>query len=191
MHKPRYLGDDGWNEAFGISWYAIRKDDVTWIQHSGGLNGFITNTCFDREHRVGAIALLNGIADAQDLAMDLADIARRLVLASAPAVRLPAPTPEQYKSLLGLYAPADMTTLLRLEWRDGKLTFVEPGSTDTLTEIQPAGSPDTFTAAPGNLISGETVQFRRVAKGQVRSVYFGSATLMRLDPPPEDDLVAD
>ena len=75
MHKPRYLGDDGWKEAFGISWYAIRKDDVTWIQHSGALNGFIASACFDREHGVGAIALLNGAADTQDLAMDLADTA--------------------------------------------------------------------------------------------------------------------
>ena len=52
-HKPRYLDDDGWKEAFGISWYAIRKDDVTWIQHSGALNGFIASACFDREHGVG------------------------------------------------------------------------------------------------------------------------------------------
>jgi CubicO group peptidase (beta-lactamase class C family) len=186
MHKPRYLGDDGWKEAFGISWYAIRKDDVTWIQHSGGLNGFITNVCFDREHCVGAIALLNGAADAQDLAMNLADIARRLVQASTPAVRLPAPTPEHYKSLLGLYATADMTMLVRLEWRDGKLAFVEPGSTDKPTEIEPAGTLDTFTAAAGNRNSGETVRFRRLASGRVESVFVGSATLLRLDPEPED-----
>jgi hypothetical protein len=77
--------------------------------------------------------------------MDLAGIARRLVQASPPAMRLPAPTPGQYKSLLGLYATADMTMLVRLEWRDGKLAFVEPGSTDEPTEIEPAGTPDTFT----------------------------------------------
>ena len=58
MHKPRYMGDDEWKEAFGISWYALRKDDVTWIQHSGALNGFIASACFDREHGVGAIVLL-------------------------------------------------------------------------------------------------------------------------------------
>jgi CubicO group peptidase (beta-lactamase class C family) len=191
MHKPRYLGDDGWKEAFGISWYAVRKDDVTWIQHSGGLNGFITNVCFDREHRVGAIALLNGLAEAQDLAMALAGIARRLVQASPPALRLPAPTPEQYKSLLGLYATADMTMLVRLEWRDGKLVFVEPGSTEEPAEIEPAGTPDVFTAAPGNRNSGETVRFRRLASGQVESVFAGSATLLRLDPVQGDEIAAD
>src|ERR1700722_17320389 len=176
MHKPRYLGDDGWKEAYGISWYAIRKDDVTWIQHSGGLNGFVTNMCFDREHGVGAIALLNGAAEAQDLTMDLAGIARGLVRASPPAVRLPVLTPEQYKPLLGLYAAADMTMLVRLEWRDGALAFVEPGSTSALTEIEPAGFPDTFAASAGNLLSGETVQFRRRASGRVESVFVGSVT---------------
>jgi CubicO group peptidase (beta-lactamase class C family) len=191
MHKPRYLGDDGWTEAFGISWYAIRKNDVTWIQHSGGLNGFITNVCFDREQGVGAIALLNGVADAQDLAMDLADIARRLVQASPPAVRVPAPIPELYKSLLGFYAAPDMTMLVRLEWRDGKLAFVESGSTDEPAEIEPAGTPDIFRAAAGNRMSGETVRFRRLASGQVESVFLGSATLLRLAPVPEDDVVAD
>jgi CubicO group peptidase (beta-lactamase class C family) len=190
MHKPRYLGDDGWNEAFGISWYAIRKDDVTWIQHSGGLNGFITNACFDRERRVGAIALLNGSAQAQDLAMDLAGIARRLVQASRPALRQPALTPGQYRSLLGLYATADMSMIVRLEWRDRKLVFVEPGSPETLTEIEPAGSPDTFTVTAGNRNSGETVRFARLAGGRVASVFVGSATLLRLDPPPEDAAAA-
>ena len=109
--------------------------------------------------------------------------------ASPPAVWLPAPTPEQYKSLLGLYATADMTILVRLEWRDGKLAFVEPGSTDELTEIGPAGTPDTFTAAAGNRNSGETVRFRRSGCGRVKSVFVGSATLLRLDPVPEDGIV--
>jgi hypothetical protein len=118
--------------------------------------------------------------------MDLASIARRLVQASPPAVRLPAPTPEQYKSLLGLYATADMTMLVRLEWRDGKLAFVEPGSTDEPTEIEPARTPDTFTAAAGNRNSGETVRFRRLASGRVESVFVGSASLLRLDPVPKD-----
>ena len=31
---------------------AIRKDGVTWVQHSGGLHGFITNICFDPKERV-------------------------------------------------------------------------------------------------------------------------------------------
>lgn len=42
MHGPRYLADDQWTEAWGISWCGTRQDDVTWIGHSGGIPGFIT-----------------------------------------------------------------------------------------------------------------------------------------------------
>jgi CubicO group peptidase (beta-lactamase class C family) len=68
MHKPRYLSDEEWSNAWGISWYSARKDDVTWVQHSGGLPGFESNVCFDRGSRLGAIALVNGGADAAELA---------------------------------------------------------------------------------------------------------------------------
>ena len=60
MHTARYLADEAWTQAFCISWYAVRKNDVIWVQHSGGLHGFNTNICFDPEHKVGAIVLLNG-----------------------------------------------------------------------------------------------------------------------------------
>src|SRR5215470_3799221 len=78
MHKPRYLSDEEWSNAWGVSWYSVRKDGVTWVQHSGGLPGYESNVCFDRSSRVGAIALVNGGADAATLAMSLAAQAREL-----------------------------------------------------------------------------------------------------------------
>jgi CubicO group peptidase (beta-lactamase class C family) len=39
MHTARYLGDDTWTEAWGIAWYARRRDDVIWVQHAGGVHG--------------------------------------------------------------------------------------------------------------------------------------------------------
>jgi CubicO group peptidase (beta-lactamase class C family) len=60
MHKPRYLADDDWTSAWGISWCADRQDDVSWIQHSGGLPGFTTSVCFDPRQQVGAIVLRSG-----------------------------------------------------------------------------------------------------------------------------------
>ena len=76
MHKPRYLVDDEWTSAWGISWSAVRKDDVIWVQHSGGLPGHCTNVCFDPKSGLGAIALVNGDGDASALAMGLAGVAR-------------------------------------------------------------------------------------------------------------------
>ncbi len=71
MHKPRYLVDDAWTRAWAIGWYAVRKDDVVWRMHSGGHYGFITNACFEPGEKIGAIALLNGFANAPQLAMEL------------------------------------------------------------------------------------------------------------------------
>jgi len=182
MHKPRYLGDDEWTQAWGISWYAIRRGDVVWIQHSGGLHGFTSNVCFDPKEQVGAIVLLNGIGDASALAMDLAGIARRSVRAQAPAIEPPAPTPEAYRPLLGLYSNPELGMLMRLEWRDGKLTIVDPEMAAWRPTLAPTDDPDVFVVEPGWRQSGEPVIFRRLADGRVTSVNFASSTSVRLHP---------
>jgi CubicO group peptidase (beta-lactamase class C family) len=181
MHKPRYLDDDAWTLAWGISWYAVRRDDVVWIQHSGDLPGFAANVCFDPVRQVGAIALVNGSGDAAALAMDLAAIARRSVLAAAPVIGPPAPTPEAFRALLGIYASPELGALIRLEWRDGKLTVVDPADDTWRPTLAPTGDPDTFIIEPGCRQSGEPVTFRRLADGRVSSVFLAAATLTRLD----------
>jgi CubicO group peptidase (beta-lactamase class C family) len=129
MHKPRYLADDDWTRAWGISWCANRLDGVTWIQHSGGLPGFTSTVCFDPVEQVGAIALVNGTHGTAEIGFDLASIARRLARAAPPVIEPPAPTPGQYRPLLGIYARPELGGwLLRLEWRDGNLAFHHPGN---------------------------------------------------------------
>ncbi|HXP18571.1 MAG TPA: serine hydrolase domain-containing protein [Streptosporangiaceae bacterium] len=181
MHKPRYLGDDAWTLAWGVSWYAIRRDDVVWIQHSGNLPGFSANVCFDPRRQVGAVALINGTGDAAGLAMDLATIARGAVSAARPAVEPPATTPDAYRALLGIYASSDLGLFLRLEWRDGKLMFVDPDEADWRPVLAPTGDPDTFIVEPGCRQSGEPAIFRRLADGRVASVHLAAMTLIRLD----------
>jgi hypothetical protein len=84
--------------------------------------------------------------------------------------------------LLGVHAPADMSFLLRVEWRDGKLTIVEgsgPGETVPLERDRAAS----FVVAPGFRRSGEPVVFLRRADGTVTSMLIGVlGSLMRLDP---------
>jgi CubicO group peptidase (beta-lactamase class C family) len=186
MHKPRYLSDESWTQAFGISWYAVRKHDVTWVQHSGGLHGFTSNACFDRDQKVGAVVLVNGIADAPALAMELGAVARGLAAASAPAITVPAPTPAGHKSLLGLYNTAAMNDLRRVEWRDGKLVMVIPGDPTLVLPMEPAGEQDAFVVGPGFRDSGEIARFRRRPDGRVASVLFASETLLRLAPVESD-----
>jgi CubicO group peptidase (beta-lactamase class C family) len=106
MHKPRYLADDDWTSAWGMSWNAERRDDVTWIQHSGRLPGFTTSVCFDPTQQVGAIALHNGPSFTAEIARELAITTRRLAGFAPSAGAVPAPAPAGYRPLLGLYGGA-------------------------------------------------------------------------------------
>jgi D-alanyl-D-alanine carboxypeptidase len=182
MHKPRYLSDEDWSTAWGITWYSVRKDDVTWVQHSGGLPGFTSDACFDRGSRVGAIVLVNGSADAPALAMSLAAAGRDLAEAAAPELRRPVPTPPDVTALLGFYAPPDMSFLVRVEWRDGKLTLVDTSKPEEKLPLDRGAEPGTFVAAPGYRSSGEPVKFGRRPDGNVESLFFGGGSLVRLDP---------
>ena len=126
MHKPRYLTDDEWLNAWCIGWYAQRREDTIWIMHSGGYYGFITNACFEPKEKVGAIALVNGIGNAPELALQLGTIAREAVREAAPAIEVPEPLPEAWRQFVGLYTAPHFGTVMRLEWLDGKLTALDP-----------------------------------------------------------------
>jgi D-alanyl-D-alanine carboxypeptidase len=182
MHKPRYLSDEDWSTAIGISWFSVRKDNVTWVGHSGGLPGFTSDVCFDRDSRVGAVVLLNGAAEASALAMSLAAAGRDLAEAAAPEVRRPAPTPADVAPLLGLYAAPDMSFVVRLEWRDGKPTLVDTSAPGQKILLDRAAEPGGFIVAPGYRQSGEPVRFGRRPDGTVVSLQLGGGSLVRLDP---------
>jgi len=182
MHKARYLGNEAWTEAWCISWYAVRKDDVIWVQHSGGLHGFITNVCFDPKEKVGAIVLLNGGGDAPPLAMDLGAIARDTVRAAPPTIEPPAPMPGDFRPLLGIYVQEEFGTLIRLEWRDGKLMAIDPAEETWRPVLASTEDPNIFLVEPGVRESGELAVFRRLPDGRVASVYLAAATFKRLDP---------
>jgi D-alanyl-D-alanine carboxypeptidase len=182
MHRSRYLVDEAWTEAWAIGWYAVRRDDVIWVQHSGGLPGFITNVCFDGKERVGAIALLNGVDDAEKLAMDLAEIARTAILEAAPAIEVPPTTPDAYRPLLGMYLSINGGEAIRLEWRDGKLILISPDDPAWRPTLSATDDPDVFTVDPGFRPSGEPATFTRTVEGRVRTLFLGGETWSRLDP---------
>jgi D-alanyl-D-alanine carboxypeptidase len=182
MQRPRYLVDEAWTFASAIAWHAIRRNDVIWVQHSGGLPGFITDVCFDPTERVGAIALLNGVEDAGELAMDLGEIARTAIREAAPTIDAPAATPEGYRSLLGIYVSTLGGDSIRLEWRDGKLGFVIPDDPVFRPTLSPTDDPDVFTVDPGLRPSGEAATFARTGDGRVLALFLGGQTWTRLDP---------
>jgi len=182
MQRPRYLADEAWTEAFGIAWYAVRRDEVIWVQHSGALHGFRSNVCFDPKHSVGAIVLINGLADASTLSMDLGEIAREAAVAMPPPLKAPTQTPPQLQPLLGIYFDPELGLTRRVEWRDGKLTIVDPELAEWRPTLAPTADPDVFLVERGVRESGERVTFSRLPDGRVTSIFIAAGTWMRLEP---------
>ena len=181
MHRPRYLANEEWTEAYGIAWYAMRGNDVVWIQHSGGLHGFRSNICFDPRHGVGAVVLINGVGDPVTLAMDLGEIAREAVAAAPPRIEAPPPTPARYRDLIGVYFDHELGLLRRVEWRDGKLVIVDPALPAWRPALAPTDDPDIFVIEAGVRESGENAVFNRLPDGRVASVFIAAGTWVRLE----------
>jgi hypothetical protein len=131
---------------------------------------------------VGAIVLLNGIADASALAMSLAEAGRHLVEAAGPQVHPSAPAPVDMAPLLGFYAPPDMSFLIKLEWRDSQLTLIDSDEPSEKVRLERGSEAGTFVVAPGFRQSGEPVEFHRSADESIVSLAFGGARLTRLGP---------
>ena len=183
MHRPRYLADDSWSRAWGISWCGFRKDDHVWIQHGGGLPGFTSILCFDPARRVGAVVLVNGTAPGLDIGYELAAIARAAMPEPRLSGAVSAAPPAGYLPLLGVYSRPHLGGwVIRLEWQAGDLVFVSPEAPGWKLALLPTADPDVFTVEPGSNLAGEDVVFRRLADGRVGSVLLVETSYARLDP---------
>ena len=89
--------------------------------------------------------------------------------------------PHAYESLLGIYLAKEEGVLLRLEWRDGKLTFIDPNLPAWRPTVAPTDTPDVFMIEPGFRQSGEHAVFHRAPDGRVASVFLAAGTYYRLD----------
>jgi CubicO group peptidase (beta-lactamase class C family) len=187
MHRPRYLADDEWTQAWGISWCGQRAADTVWITHSGWVPGFTSSICFDPRSQVGAIVLLNGeqSGSTAELAITLAETAR-----TAAPTQLPIPktglaakaTPGACEPLLGLYARPGLTHIVRVEWRDGQLAITGPEPGARRLPLSPTSDPEIFTIDPDSPQAGDQVRFHRTADCRVRAISLFDATFARLDP---------
>jgi len=113
--------------------------------------------------------------------MQLATIARGAVMDAGPLIEVPPPMPEEWRALLGLYLVPNFGNVLRLEWRDGKLTFLDPSDPEWSLTLAPTETPDLFTVERGVRESGERVRFDRNSDGRVVSVFLAARTCVRLE----------
>ena len=115
-----------WTEAQGLCFYWARRGDERYVGHAGGLHGFITRFALSPKDGVGAIALLNGMGDANALAFDLLDhVVAAQRARPLPQPEPPAPLPAAYAALLGRYHWEEFAEVFVVEWRDGALMLVD------------------------------------------------------------------
>jgi CubicO group peptidase (beta-lactamase class C family) len=143
MLRPWIVADDGWNEAQGLGLYWRTHGEERYIGHAGGLHGFITRFALSPKDGVGAIALVNGMGNAEALAFDLLDHAVAAQRARPlPQPAPPAPVPDSHAPLLGRYLWEELGEVVTVDWRDGALTLLID---DERMTLQPTSDPLRFT----------------------------------------------
>jgi hypothetical protein len=131
---------------------------------------------------MGAIAFLNGIGNASELAMELGALALEALRGAVTSLELPAEMPSAHRPLLGIYGEPTEGMLTRLEWRDGKLTLLDPDEPDFTLILLPTDDPFRFTVDWFQRESGEPVEFHRDGDGRVTGVTIGPYSLQRFEP---------
>ncbi len=164
MLRPWIVSDETWHEAQGLCFYWVRKGEERYVGHAGGLHGFITRFALSPQDGAGAIALLNGMGDANALAFELLDE----VVAAQRARPLPQPAPPQplpaaYAGLLGRYHWEEFAEVFVVEWRDGELVLTEG---DEIVRMEPTDDPLTVhDARPATVGRPGAVPARRRRPG--------------------------
>ena len=176
MLRPWIVSDETWHEAQGLCFYWVRKGEERYVGHAGGLHGFITRFALSPRDGAGAIALLNGMGDANALAFELLDE----VVAAQRARPLPQPAPPQplpaaYAGLLGRYHWEEFAEVFVVEWRDGELVLTEG---DEIVRMEPTDDPLTFTMR-GLRPSGDRARFLLGDDGRARLVNIGGYPFTR------------
>jgi CubicO group peptidase (beta-lactamase class C family) len=161
----------------GLCWYWKPHGGEWFVGHSGGLHGFITKLLMSPDDRAAAIALLNGVGPAPELAADLLAIALEELRARPrpQPEHPPAPLDEHRAGLLGHYRSAYFGESCDVEWRDDALVMVVEGRT---LRLSPTSDPDRYRIEEARP-AGEDLVFLRDADGQVDAVNAGGYVLPR------------
>jgi D-alanyl-D-alanine carboxypeptidase len=178
MQRPHIVADPAWLTAQGLGWYSIRSGDAIAVGHTGGVHGFHSAVGFIPDQGVGAVVLTNGDASPAPFVGDLIGSARQREPAPEPSPP-PAPPPAAVAALLGRYADDEYGNDASLDWRDGRLVYVEEGG--NAVPLEPTPDPDVYTITAGDGV-GEPLYVRRRADGTVYAINAAGDPMRRLEP---------
>jgi hypothetical protein len=186
MHRPHRVTDPQWRRAVGLGWYLHRTDAVVRVGHSGGTFGFVSRITLDPAEGLGAVILANGDAPLAPLADELLDLAAGRAAGSGAVEGegvdrpVPIPVPPDVRPLQGLYAWEDLSFVVRIEWRDGRIAVGsgEGTSARESAALTPTEDPLVFVVESGRS-AGERLTFLRTGDA-VDGLTLGGWPLVRL-----------
>jgi CubicO group peptidase (beta-lactamase class C family) len=173
-----------WTSGQGLAWYHERRGERVLTGHAGGTLGYRSRIAFSIEDRIGMICVANGEAPAPTLALDLLEQvvdARRSHPDPEPPART-TPVPDDAGAYLGLYRWPRHGEVLRVEWRDGRLTLMWAGTEPPFPWLEATDESDRFIVRGGRE-TGERAEFERDTHGRVIGVTVASYPLERLEGP--------
>ena len=186
MHRAHRITDAGWRRAVGLGWYLHRTESGVRIGHSGGTFGFVSRIAVDPVERLAAVILANGDAPLAPLADELLDLAAgradpRGEGSGSTDRPIPVPVPPEVSPLLGLYAWEDLSFVIRVEWRDGRLSVGSGEGTSSRESATLAPTEDPFVfVVEGGRSAGERLTFLRTGPVEVDGLILGGWPLVRL-----------
>ncbi|MDQ3859274.1 MAG: beta-lactamase family protein [Actinomycetota bacterium] len=163
MHRVQIMTDhENWAEGWGLGVSLTRAGDRVLGGHAGGMPGFVTRLAYTRKEKIVAVALANGYADMEELAIALAVKAADELPADPDEWRPGPPPPDEVAHLLGRWWSEGQETIFA--WRSGNLEArvvgARPGKEPSVFEEL---EPDLYRTVSG----GERGELLRVVRDEV------------------------
>jgi hypothetical protein len=179
MHRVVFVERD-WRTGYCLAWWAIRIGENIHHDHGGSNPGFLSSLAFNKQRRLGVVALTNaqGHAAGATIAFQTLEtlVQKADEIGTAAPLLDPIPTPPHLKPLVGRYEERNYGGLFHVEYRAGELMLIIPPS-----PIWPVPPPPTrllatdrelvFTMETGRG-AGEPVTFVQSRDGMITELRF-------------------
>jgi CubicO group peptidase (beta-lactamase class C family) len=179
MHRVVFVEPD-WRTGYGLAWWATRIGENIHHQHDGSNPGYLSYLAFNKQHRLGVVALTNaqGHGASANIAFQTLELLTQKAdeIGKMTPLAEPVPTPQHLKPLLGRYEERNFGALFQIEYRAGELRLMIPPN-----PLSPPPPPPTrLLATDRELVfametgrgAGEPVTFVRSDDGSISELHF-------------------
>ncbi len=178
MHAVQVIADnDRWTSGWGLGISLGREGERIYAGHGGGMPGFLSGLAYLRKEKIAAAALANGVADMQQVAVELAGKVADAFPAEPEAWAPDDPAPSDIADVLGRWWSEGEETILR--YRRGRLEARRAGDpADKEPSVFVQEGPNLFRVASGRE-RGEALRVERDDVGEPVRLYWATYPFFR------------